>query len=982
MASPSREHIAWLQVVGDEDFYFCDPSRMTQVAESLTNPGSQYPSCVFFIGKRQKDIAIRQIFTHNNIRRGCSNGIANLRVDSNTVGSKHPILFADGDPHIQIPPRQEVLSCHRQVIYPIAWKPHPQRKILDVAYSRILFLFSDVICLFADDLGGLEEVALLLTTWALVGDASGLPKEIRPKVIIITSGNSSSATFDVLEMESFCFSVTRGSPVDLRKTFSSITLMHLANQMLSPLARYRPLKEELLRQFDQIRQLRHQKHCLFSANHLQAFYRFAIQHAAGSATLPINFVMASRTENEVRSDYADHLLTFLQSCVQFKLPYDDVSSFIASSILMDAYPPGMHMFDPRETFRTLYKPFCLKALAQAYNSGSFTDHMCEKIENHVELMFANNKNTSAAELHSSNLKLHSLQWAQVKSNRTCLCCLRRRPEHFLNCGHSICDTCVRIFGTVQSTIESQFTLHVCVLCDRRVSSTIVPKPATAGIRILSIDGGGVRGVIPLEFLRSIQDTLGPRCPVQSFFDLAFGTSAGGLIILGMFLRQWDISYCSRIFEQLAKRCFRKRRLSGLPILCRVNRLLKCWTCDGCYDTVDLEASLKQCFGSQKCFDTPESSFSGAKVGVTATTISNATPFIFSNYNGEGTRNASCGYKHLRPRDVKDEPFVWEAARATSAAPVLFQTAQISTVGAFQDGGLKHNNPVYLALWESDQIWTSHATRDVVLSLGTGTESDPMSPVAPSFRHFLVDGFIPRLYRSSMSSLDGEITWKHLQNSLDEKSKSDYFRLNVPLQGEPVLDDTACMDKLRESVRSFPSLGDYIDIAAALLVSSFYFELTALPRFEGGLYKCNGTIRCRGHSDAIIESLFNLHYGRLEFAADSRLLGSLDPETDFCQQCHRYRKRISFYVQKLNETVTLCLVAKDVGKRRKLSGFPQSIEWFIQQQHLEATFGTADHGCPGRLRCADCDSRGEGMRDISLKRKGGLGQSHSRKKICI
>jgi hypothetical protein len=304
------------------------------------------------------------------------------------------------------------------------------------------------------------------------------------------------------------------------------------------------------------------------------------------------------------------------------------------------------------------------------------------------------------------------------------------------------------------------------------------------------------------------------------------------------------------------------------------------------------------------------------------------------------------------------------------------------VGSFQDGGLKHNNPVYLALWESDQIWTSHAARDVVLSLGTGTDCDPTSPVAPSFRHFLVDGFIPRLYRSSMSSLDGEVTWKHLQNSLDEKSKSDYFRLNVHLQGQPVMDDTACMDGLRELVRAFHSLEDYGNIAAALLVSSFYFELTALPRLEGGLYKCNGTIRCRGHANAVVESLLNLYFGPLEFATDSRLLGSLDPKSDFCQRCNRYGKRVSFYVQHLSETFTLFLAAEDVGKRRKLSGFPQSMEWFIQQQHLRATFGAADYGCPGRLRCADCDPKGEGMQDASLKRKSSLDKSHSRKKIRI
>jgi hypothetical protein len=148
----------------------------------------------------------------------------------------------------------------------------------------------------------------------------------------------------------------------------------------------------------------------------------------------------------------------------------------------------------------------------------------------VEAMFVNLKHSSAAELHRANLKSHSLQWAQLKSNRTCLYCIRRSPEHVLNCGHAICDICVRIFGITQRSVESHFTLHLCVLCNRQISSTVVLKPATAGIRILSIDGGGVRSVVPLEFLRLIQDSLGLECPIQDFFDLAFGTSAGIAVV--------------------------------------------------------------------------------------------------------------------------------------------------------------------------------------------------------------------------------------------------------------------------------------------------------------------------------------------------------------------------------------------------------------------------------------------------------------------
>jgi hypothetical protein len=271
---------------------------------------------------------------------------------------------------------------------------------------------------------------------------------------------------------------------------------------------------------------------------------------------------------------------------------------------------------------------------------------------------------------------------------------------------------------------------------------------------------------------------------------------------------------------------------------------------------------------------------------------------------------------------------------------------------------------------------------VVLSLGTGTEDNPISPIAPNFRGFITDGFIPRICRSFISSLDGEVTWKHLQNSLNEKSQPDHFRLNVPLQGkEPAIDDITCMDELRKSAQAVHSLGDYIDIATALLVSSFYFELTALPQLEGDFYKCHGTVRCRGRSDTIIKSLSNLH-GRLEFATESELLGTLNPISDFCQLCHKYRKRVTFYIQHPKEIITLFLKTGGTRKCRKISGFPQCIEWFIQQQHLNAAFGTADHGCPGRLYCSACDSNDGMVRCNLLKRKGNSDQRHAYKKVCI
>ena len=118
-----------------------------------------------------------------------------------------------------------------------------------------------------------------------------------------------------------------------------------------------------------------------------------------------------------------------------------------------------------------------------------------------------------------------IPWSNIFSNNTCLCCLRRRPEALLPCGHSLCDICLQIFGEAALDSEYTYELPACLLCAAE-GLTRSLKPPTAGVRILSIDGGGSRGVIPLEFLSILQGTFGETCPIHDLFDLAFGTSSG------------------------------------------------------------------------------------------------------------------------------------------------------------------------------------------------------------------------------------------------------------------------------------------------------------------------------------------------------------------------------------------------------------------------------------------------------------------------
>jgi hypothetical protein len=135
---------------------------------------------------------------------------------------------------------------------------------------------------------------------------------------------------------------------------------------------------------------------------------------------------------------------------------------------------------------------------------------------------------STSEVHRGTLSANHPYLADLKSYQTCFCCFLRMPEKVLTCGHALCDLCIRIFGTRSRSERNTYELTKCVLCGVNYKSCkFYFVPPTAGIRMLSVNGGGVRGVIPLTFLNYLDVALAPfGCAVRDYFDFVCGTSAG------------------------------------------------------------------------------------------------------------------------------------------------------------------------------------------------------------------------------------------------------------------------------------------------------------------------------------------------------------------------------------------------------------------------------------------------------------------------
>ena len=123
---------------------------------------------------------------------------------------------------------------------------------------------------------------------------------------------------------------------------------------------------------------------------------------------------------------------------------------------------------------------------------------------------------------------HAVIWANIKSNKTCFLCLDGVPNHVLSCGHAYCSVCIQELGTPSIDSECSWLLSNCYLCGREehLPHSIQLKPRCAGVRVLALDGGGIRGVVELELLRALTDEIGLGVPIWEYFDLMVGTGTG------------------------------------------------------------------------------------------------------------------------------------------------------------------------------------------------------------------------------------------------------------------------------------------------------------------------------------------------------------------------------------------------------------------------------------------------------------------------
>lgn len=324
------------------------------------------------------------------------------------------------------------------------------------------------------------------------------------------------------------------------------------------------------------------------------------------------------------------------------------------------------------------------------------------------------------------------------------------------------------------------------------------------IRILSIDGGGIRGIIPATILKFLEDQVGKS--VSQMFHMITGTSTGGILAVGLSAPdqnnapKFKASDMIDLYRNDGAKIFSRSFWHGFGSLGGLS--------DEKYEAKGLEEILKDRLGELKL------SQALGDVLVTSYDIEKRSPHFFKSWKARG-ENIDAGEGETAARR---DFLMRDVARATSAAPTYFEPALIKDLEGTKypliDGGVYANNPAMCAVASARHIY--QLADILIVSLGTG-ETKRDIPYDEAKNWGLIGWARPLLY----VIFDGVSDTVSYQ--LDQVFQKNHFRFDIDLGGDQ--DDQDAPNDDMDDAR--PENIAKLEAKAADLIAANQAELTML-----------------------------------------------------------------------------------------------------------------------------------------------------------
>lgn len=235
------------------------------------------------------------------------------------------------------------------------------------------------------------------------------------------------------------------------------------------------------------------------------------------------------------------------------------------------------------------------------------------------------------------------------------------------------------------------------------------------IRMLSLDGGGIKGILSGQILVRVEEMLkeftdDPTTRIGDYFDIIAGTSTGGILACAylmpdginrpLYSAEEVINFYMENGDDIFRKTFKQKVLSGFGLLSSE------------YSSDALEIAIDKYFGMTELKELIK-------------------PCLIPSLDTE-KRKCIFFKQHYAKDDISENFYVRDLLRGTSAAPTYFKPAHIQSLSgdtySLIDGGMFANNPTLCAYTEVNKIFESNrnlTVRDVkILSLGTGHNDTP------------------------------------------------------------------------------------------------------------------------------------------------------------------------------------------------------------------------------------------------------------------
>lgn len=301
-------------------------------------------------------------------------------------------------------------------------------------------------------------------------------------------------------------------------------------------------------------------------------------------------------------------------------------------------------------------------------------------------------------------------------------------------------------------------------------------------RILSIDGGGIRGILPGQIMVTLEKILKektkrPDARIAEYFDLIAGTSTGGILACILlapekdkkrpkFSAQEAVDLYLERGDEVFDLSLWQRIKSGVGLL------------DEKYSADGLTEALEDYFGDLKLGELLKPCL------ITAYDIRRRNAHFFRQHDA-----ANAPWKNFYVKDV---------ARATSAAPTFFEPARVKSLTNVPypliDGGLFANNPALCAYAEARNLPGNPKAKDMVmLSLGTGDRKEPYP--YNTAKDWGALGWVQPVIDIMMSGVSETVDYQLRQIYDAVGRKEQYLRIEPDLGTASTAMDDASLDNL-------------------------------------------------------------------------------------------------------------------------------------------------------------------------------------------